>query len=124
MNVPMTRSSLVIRLRQIMPLARTTLSKAIDQSAVPSAGNPKAILIFTAFLPQFVSPVHHALSFTIVGALFLAMEVLAVAVYAVLGSRIGKYLRSGKAMQWFNRASGSLVLLFSLGLLAVKRPNS
>ncbi|WP_342595752.1 LysE family transporter [Salinicola lusitanus] len=120
----MTRSSLVIRLRQIMPLARTTLSKAIDQSAVPSVGNPETILIVTAFLPQFIAPDHYALSFTILGTLFLAMEVLAVAIYAVPGSRIGKYLRSGRAMQWFNRASGSLMLLFSLGLLAMKRPDS
>ncbi|WP_110644142.1 LysE family translocator [Salinicola sp. CPA57] len=94
----------------------------VRQEFLVAAGNPKAILIFTAFLPQFVTPAHYALSFTVVGALFLAMEVLAIAIYAVLGSRIGKYLRSGTAMQWFNRASGSLMLVFSLGLLAMKRP--
>ncbi|WP_162619760.1 hypothetical protein [Salinicola acroporae] len=49
---------------------------------------------------------------------------LAVAISALLGSRIGKYLRSGKAMQWFNRASGSLMLLSSQGLSAMRRPDS
>ncbi|WP_110601502.1 LysE family translocator [Salinicola lusitanus] len=101
-----------------------SVGSLMRQEFLVAAGNPKAILIFTAFLPQFVAPDHYALSFTILGTLFLAMEVLAVAVYAVLGSRIGKYLRSGRAMQWFNRASGSLMLLFSLGLLAMKRPDS
>lgn len=94
----------------------------IRQEFLVAAGNPKAILIFTAFLPQFVVPEHYALSFTITGALFLVMEVVAIAIYAVLGSKIGRYLRNGKAMQWFNRVSGALMVVFSIGLLAMKRP--
>nr|WP_239496373.1 LysE family translocator [Salinicola peritrichatus] len=96
--------------------------RLMRQEFLVAAGNPKAILIFTAFLPQFVSPEHYALSFTVVGALFLLMELVAVAVYAMLGSKVGKYLSNGKTMQWFNRASGSLMLVFGMGLLAMKRP--
>ncbi|MBZ9557754.1 LysE family translocator [Halomonas coralii] len=96
--------------------------RLMRQEFLVAAGNPKAILIFTAFLPQFVTPEHYALSFTVLGGLFLMMEVLAIAIYAVLGSKIGQYLRSGKAMQWFNRASGGLMLLFGLGLMTLKRP--
>ena len=62
------------------------------------------------------------MSFTITGGLFLVMEVVAIAIYAVLGSKIGRYLRNGKAMQWFNRVSGALMVVFSIGLLAMKRP--
>lgn len=96
--------------------------RLMRQEFLVAAGNPKAILIFTAFLPQFVVAEHYISSFTLLCAIFLLMELVAVAVYALLGSKIGNYLRSGKAMQWFNRASGSLMLVFGIGLLAMKRP--
>lgn len=100
------------------------LGRLMRQEFLVAAGNPKAILIFTAFLPQFVVPSQYALSFTLLCMLFLLMEVVSVVVYALLGSNIGRYLRSGRAMQWFNRASGTLMLLFSVGLLAMKRPEA
>ncbi|WFF42245.1 hypothetical protein EVC62_12425 [Salinicola endophyticus] len=56
------------------------------------------------------------------GALFLLMELVAVAAYAILGSRIGRYLRGGRTLQWFNRVSGALMLAFSVGIVAMKRP--
>lgn len=98
--------------------------RLMRQEFLVAAGNPKAILIFTAFLPQFVAPDDYALSFTLLGALFLLMELVAVAIYALLGCKVGRYLRSGRTMQWFNRASGGLMVVFSIGLLAMKRPAS
>lgn len=56
-------------------------------------GNPKAIAIFTAFFPQFVDfnqPV--AAQFFTLGALFLGMELLAVALYAILGRAMSHVL--------------------------------
>jgi len=104
--------------------APQSMGSLMRQEFLVAAGNPKAILVFTAFLPQFVAPEHYALNFTVVGALFLVMEVFAITIYAVLGSKIGRYLRNGKAMQWFNRASGALMVVFSIGMLAMKRPVS
>ncbi len=54
-----------------------------------AAGNPKAILIFTAFLPQFVSvgsstPVSE--QFLWLGVLFLLLEWAAIAIYSGLGA--------------------------------------
>ncbi|WP_110657626.1 LysE family translocator [Salinicola halimionae] len=105
-------------------VAPQSMRSLMRQEFLVAAGNPKAILVFTAFLPQFVIPEHYALSFTLVGALFLIMEMfaIAIAIYAVLGSKIGRYLRNGKAMQWFNRASGALMVVFSIGMLAMRRP--
>ncbi|WP_106419698.1 LysE family translocator [Salinicola tamaricis] len=102
--------------------APQSLWRLMRQEFLVAAGNPKAILIFTAFLPQFVVAEHYAASFTLLGALFLMMELVAVAAYAILGSRIGRYLRGGRTLQWFNRVSGALMLAFSVGIVAMKRP--
>jgi threonine/homoserine/homoserine lactone efflux protein len=92
------------------------------QEFLVAAGNPKAILVFTAFFPQFVDRAHYALSFTVLGATFLVLELVAIAVYALLGARLGTMTGRSHGLRWFNRASGSLMIVFGLLLAFVKRP--
>jgi threonine/homoserine/homoserine lactone efflux protein len=59
--------------------AGATLWQLARQEFFAAAGNPKAILVFTAFLPQFVDPRQPmAPQFAILGALFLLFEVVAI----------------------------------------------
>jgi len=92
------------------------------QEFLVAAGNPKAILVFTAFFPQFVDRTHYALSFSVLGATFLVFELVAIALYALLGARLGTMAGSSHGLRWFNRASGSLMIVFGLLLAFVKRP--
>ncbi|WP_225782613.1 LysE family translocator [Xenophilus sp. Marseille-Q4582] len=87
-------------------------------------GNPKAILIFTAFFPQFVAPDAYALSYLLLGLSFLALELVAIALYALLGARVRRLARGGPAMRWFNRASGGMMIGFGLLLAATRRPGA
>jgi threonine/homoserine/homoserine lactone efflux protein len=80
-------------------------------------GNPKAILIFTAFLPQFVEPGAYWLSFAILGLIFLGLEVIAVFLYAVLGHRLNRLSRDRNVFAWFNRLSGATMIGFGAALL-------
>jgi threonine/homoserine/homoserine lactone efflux protein len=89
-----------------------------------AAGNPKAILVFTAFFPQFVDPQSYALSFTILGATFLAFESIAIIIYSFIGARLGRYFRNGRALTWFNRASGTMMIGFGLALMFTRKPAS
>ena len=93
-----------------------------------AAGNPKAILIFTAFFPQFVDPANYLASFAVLGVSFLVLEVVAMAIYAAIGARLGSVVmggsKGGSAFRWFNRASGSLMICFGLMLAFVRRPAS
>jgi threonine/homoserine/homoserine lactone efflux protein len=116
------------------PAPKALDDAAVDKAAVPSRkalarqeftvaiGNPKAILIFTAFLPQFVVPGAYATSYLLLGATFLALETVAIALYALLGARMRTLARDGRAMRWFNRASGSMMIGFGLLLAAARRP--
>lgn len=89
-----------------------------------AAGNPKAILIFTAFLPQFVSvgsamPV--AEQFLWLGVMFLLLEWAAIAIYAGLGAYMQRWCERPGPRRVFNRVSASLLGCAGLGLLAARR---
>jgi threonine/homoserine/homoserine lactone efflux protein len=92
------------------------------QEFTVAIGNPKAILIFTAFLPQFVAPGAYAASYLLLGATFLVLETIAIALYALLGARMRTLARDGRAMRWFNRMSGSMMIGFGLLLAVARRP--
>lgn len=78
-------------------VSNLTLANLARQEFLLAVGNPKAILIFTAFLLQFVDLTEQAgFQFFILGAVFLCLEWIAIALYACFGV----YLRS-----WFSRAT-------------------
>lgn len=92
------------------------------QEFLVAAGNPKAILIFTAFLPQFVDPARPmAPQFMLLGALFLVLEMVAIALYAAIGSRLQRWFAQPRGKRIFNRACAALLSGAGLGLLLARR---
>jgi len=98
------------------------LRQLTKQEFIVAAGNPKAILVFTAFFPQFVDRSAYATSFTVLGATFLVLELVAISVYAVIGARLGTLVSSSRGLRWFNRVSGSTMIGFGLLLAFLRRP--
>lgn len=103
---------------------KLSLGKLTLQELWVAAGNPKAILVFTAFFPQFVDPSAYALSFTILGATFLVFETFAIMVYSFIGAKLGRYMRNGRTLKWFNRTSGTMMIGFGLMLMFTRRPTA
>ncbi|MCB8819126.1 LysE family translocator [Microvirga rosea] len=101
---------------------RRALASLMAQEFWTALGNPKAILIFTAFFPQFLDLHAYAASFTVMGLTFLVLEIVAVFLYAVLGRRLGSLARTGKALAWFNRLSGSMMIGFGIALAFTRKP--
>jgi threonine/homoserine/homoserine lactone efflux protein len=101
------------------PVSMVRLTK---QEFWVAAGNPKAILVFTAFFPQFVDRNAYAASFAILGATFLLLELVAIFIYAALGARLGSLSRGARGLAWFNRVSGVLMIGFGVLLAFVRRP--
>lgn len=79
-----------------------------------AAGNPKAILIFTAFFPQFVDRLHYAANFAILGATVLVLEFVAIAIYPLIGARLRLLTARPKGFVWLNRVNGSLMVGFGI----------
>lgn len=85
-------------------------------------GNPKAILVFTAFFPQFLDPGQPAWGqFAVMGATFLAMEVLALTGYAFSGRQASQFGRSPRGRRLLNRISGSALIGAGLMLATSRR---
>ncbi|GAA0237006.1 LysE family translocator [Saccharothrix mutabilis subsp. mutabilis] len=81
--------------------------------------NPKALLIFTAFVPQFVDPARGSVQaqLVVLGAVYLAAEVLAGAGYVTVGAIIRRADLSARARRRLDQGTGTL-LLGMAGVLA------
>ena len=92
------------------------------QEFLLAAGNPKAILIFTAFLPQFVDPSGSiGLQFLILGSLFLMLEWIAIGTYAVFGKVLRHWFSRPAMRQLFNRICAGFLGSSGVGLLLARR---
>lgn len=83
-----------------------------------AAGNPKAILIFTAFLPQFVDVSGNVQQqFLILGSTFLLLEMLAITIFAAFGLYLRHWFNQPKMAQRFNRACATFLAVCGVNLL-------
>ena len=88
------------------------------QEFLLAAGNPKAILIFTAFLPQFVDMNKNTdAQFFMLGAVFLSLELLAVAIYASFGVYLRNWFEQPRMKRLFNRVCAGFIGLLGIGIL-------
>ncbi|PJX14610.1 lysine transporter LysE [Halomonas sp. 141] len=103
-------------------LGGKNLLQLARQEFLLAAGNPKAILIFTAFLPQFVDPAGAVgLQFLILGALFLMLEWVAIAGYAFFGKALRHGFSRPSMRRLFNRVCAGLLGSAGAGLLLARR---
>ena len=89
------------------------------------ASNPKALLFFTAFFPQFINPAAPQLpQFLILGITFVCFELFWLMFYATFASRVAPWLRVKGRARMFNRASGAMFIGASALLASAKRASN
>lgn len=114
------------------PASRLELPAARSAAASPralyikgllvGASNPKALLFFTAFFPQFLDPARPQLpQFLILGATFVAFELMSLMTYASFAARVAPWLAQQGRARLFNRLSGSAFMGAAVLLATVKR---
>ena len=78
---------------------------------ITTALNPKSIVFFLAFIPQFIEP---ELPFTtqavILGATFFVLAIISVLVYAALAIYAGQQLHLPLIQRWTHRIGGGLLI--------------
>ncbi|UYP68845.1 LysE family translocator [Thalassobacter stenotrophicus] len=98
-----------------------TLPRALRSEALVALSNPKAILIFAAFFPQFISLEAYWSGYAMLGAAFLVLEVMAILVYALLGKVASRFAAGGLPI--FQRLSGAMMCVFGAVLLFSPQPS-
>ena len=82
---------------------------------VTNATNPKALLFFAAFLPQFIDPARSlVLQFAIMAGSFAVVEVATEALIAGFAQRISPWL--GRVGRRFNQVCGGLFMAIGVAL--------
>jgi len=103
---------------------RLTLRSLFAQGVLSNVSNPKVVLFFIAFLPQFVDPAspHPTRDLAFLGVLYALMALpVKCAVGIAAGSLSEKVLRRPSAIAWMNRVSGGVLVALGLRLAATER---
>lgn len=94
----------------------------VKQEFVLAAGNPKAILIFTAFLPQFVDVSANVnTQFVVLGSTFLVLEMLAISIYAAFGLYLRHWFSKPQMAKRFNKACSVFLAMSGANLLVSRQ---
>jgi len=104
--------------------AALTPARLIWQGMLSNVTNPKIVLFFFAFLPQFVSPAsaHPARELAVLGVLYAAMALpVKVGVGLAAGSLSRRVMGRPGTLAWIERASGAVLVALGLRLALAQR---
>lgn len=109
-----TLDGLAAGLREARPL------RMFNHGFLVSVSNPKALIFFAAFLPQFMVPgVPYVVQLAVFGGTFVAIEIVYELFLASMAQRIAPWLaRYGR---WFNRAAGTTFVGIGAALTTANR---
>ena len=86
--------------------------------------NPKVVLFFLAFLPQFIAPSvqNKPLAFALLGLIFMVNALPINAAYVLAADRVRGSRWAARGMQWLDKLAGVLFIGFGLRLALTARP--
>ncbi|MCP4237814.1 MAG: LysE family translocator, partial [Aestuariibacter sp.] len=113
-----------VKTSQTLPSAQNSGSgyRLFINTYLVTALNPKGIVFFIAFLPQFISPaaaVNQQL--WILAITFVVLAVINAAVYAIFAGQARRLLCSTTTQRWFNFTGGGLLSIAGIWALTAKR---
>ncbi|MGP1629386.1 MAG: LysE family translocator [Giesbergeria sp.] len=98
--------------------------RMVGRGLVMNLTNPKVLIFFLAFLPQFADPARGSVApqIMVLGVAFMVATLLVFGAIAFFSGAFGTLLlRSEKAQRWINRAAGVVFLGLALRLATVTR---
>ena len=97
--------------------------KLFGNTWLVTALNPKGIIFFVAFLPQFINPAQAAApQLWILSSTFVVLATLNATLYAIFAASAREFLSSPKAQKRFNIGGGSMLAVAGGWALTAKHP--
>lgn len=116
MGIGMIRSAGTAKAIQIEDAPQLSAGAVFRNAAVVTALNPKGIVFFIAFVPQFIrTDAALAPQFAILIATFVGLATLNVLIYALLADRLRATIRRPSVLAWMTRVGGGV--LIAMGVL-------
>ncbi|RID98416.1 LysE family translocator [Simplicispira hankyongi] len=98
--------------------------RMVGRGMVMNLTNPKVVIFFLAFLPQFANPALGSVApqIMLLGIVFMLATLLVFGAIAVFSGTFGTLLlRSARAQRWLNRAAGVVFLGLAVRLATISR---
>jgi len=107
----------------ILPAATTASNyRLFTHAYVVTSLNPKSIVFFVAFLPQFIdntAPITFQL--ILLGLTFLILAAVNAALYGFFAGQLREVLQHAAVLRWFNRCGGGALIGAGIFTAAVQR---
>lgn len=104
-----------------IPGARSNGRAAFMRSLLVALSNPKGLLFFSAFLPQFIRPGDDVtLQYVILALVTALIDIALMSLYALGGHHAIRIL-SGRALRWLNRTCAGLLAGLAIALSLYRR---
>lgn len=108
-------------LSEASPQAASTGHSAFLRALFVGLSNPKGLLFFSAFLPQFIQPDEPvAPQYLVLALISVLIDCAMMSLYA-LGGRHAMRRLSSRMMRWINRSCSGTLVLLALGLTFYRR---
>ena len=97
--------------------------KLFSQGLITQLSNPKAIVFFTALLPQFISPGNQVFQqFLLLGVTSIAVEFPVLLVYGLIAERGVSMIPKGRLSAVPDRVAGAFLIGAGIGLASMRKP--
>ncbi|PIE10245.1 MAG: lysine transporter LysE [Rhodobacterales bacterium] len=122
LGIKLLRSASTASLGDLAEATDTSPSHVFGHAAAVTALNPKSIVFFIAFVPQFVALDSPLLpQFTILVATFVGLAALNALAYALLADKLRRKIARPSVLAWFSRLGGSALIAMGVATAAFKR---
>jgi threonine/homoserine/homoserine lactone efflux protein len=104
------------------PAAPTSRARTFVSGVVLQVANPKALVFFTALLPQFIDPRHGVVGqVVILGVTSVVIEFFVLLAYGVLAGRLTPLAARPRFQTLANRIAGTMLVTAGIGVARFER---
>ncbi|MBW3241125.1 LysE family translocator [Epibacterium sp. DP7N7-1] len=122
LGIKLYRSAATASLDPVEDVADAAAGRVFAHAAAVTALNPKSIVFFIAFVPQFINPQATLLpQFGILIATFVSFAALNALAYALLGDKLRQRIRHPAVMPMLTRLGGGALVAMGVATAAIRR---